>query len=627
MDEIRNDIAWGFLMLDYKDFDITSPPPAKDTEEVGKWAWTVYELSRKWRDDELQMPEVWRENHKLYHGNHWGERKKKNDLTINLFFANIVRTVANLTSKKPVAEAVDLDGTAGEEAKKATARIRKWWLDTKQQIKLRASALNSEIYGITWEKSVWDHRKDEPATLVCDPFAIFPYPGYWENIALDCPAICHATALAPSVVAKNYNKDVEEIEVSETYSLLGGEREEVTGISAYGSTKTSTSLHHTTVKHLRSEHTGTKGENALLIEVWCRDFSTDKKGNQVYPDGIRKIAITNEGKLVLDDQKNPNLNFEHEEDVLESNYMWGRLPFYKNNSYIDTSSIFGFSAAEQTAPLVIKINELVSKLVNYAMRAMTGILVIPPNSGITRRHLNSKPNLIVFPQTIEAAKNIKIIPFPNPPAIIDRVIDMLISMHDRVHAIEDADRGNTPNGITAASAIVALQEKNHVLIQHKIEGMDSIVGERGNYAIAQWQMHGHKSEAIKPEGEEEPFTFRGTDLAGLKFNYAVESGSMIAKTSLQLQEQAMSLAKDGHIDSRAVLETLNFPGWREIVERTAEGGVEGAMNVLVQAGLPEQVAMVLAQEIMQPQGGPGDEQKSRQPQPGVPRAYQGEVAQ
>lgn len=622
-----------------EEFNITKPPEAGHAD-VGPWAWQVYELCRQWRDDELRMPEIWRANYSLFRGDHWKNRKKPNNVTINLFFSNVLRTVANVTARNPVAEIVSLEqgdeatdpmtGQSGEDmANVATARVKKWWLDTGQRAKLKATTLQSEIYGITWEKSVWNQRAMEPGIVVCDPFAIFPYPGVWENISTDCPAICHATALDPAVVEDKYG--VSGVEISETYDLLGGDREEVTGTSSHGATRNSSPVGSGhSVKPIRAQSTGPKGENALVVEVWCRDFSTTKAedGSEepVYPGGIRCITICNEGEMVLADEANPNLNLELGIDVISLNYMYRRLPFWKANSYMDTSSLFGFSAAEQVAHLNVKIDELISRLVDYAMRAMTGILVIPPKSGITKAHLNNKPNLVLFPQTLEAANAIRFVSLPNPPPIIEKVSNMLMELHDRVHAIQDIDRGTPPGGVIAASAIVALQERNAVLIQHKIDAIDYMVGERGNFSVAQWQMHGHQLETVKVD--DDTYQFSGVSLAGRDFNYVVESGSTMPKTSLQIQEQAMDLFAAQAIDRQALLENLNFPNWREIVERMSEKQLEAAMQVLIGAGMPEDQAAQLLQMLQQPQGGPGNRPQTPpqgNPQPGTPVAQQGDM--
>jgi len=571
------------------DFDITKPP-APGHEDVGAWVWELFELSRSWRDDELNMANVWRANHLLYRGNHWGSRKQKNDITIGLNFSNIQRTIANIVSKSPVAEVIDLDGENAEYAAVSSAKLKKWWLDSQQLSKLRSSVLNCEIYGITWEKSVWNALAGEPKTVICDPYAIFPYPGYYEDMSADCPAICHATAEDPLVIEKQYQPE-EDVEISET----------------------------------ASRSMGNKGERALKVEVWFRDTS----GN--YPGDIRVVTVTNEGLLVLSDIPNPNINQAFPPEIQGNNYLYRRFPFYKNNSYTDTTTIFGFSAAEQTAQLNIKIDELMSRLVDYAMRAMTGILIIPETAAIPKNAVDSMPGLVLRPKTIEGAAGIRFVPLPNPPAALFQILDLLINLHDRVHAIEDVDRGQAPQGVTAASAIVAMQERNAALIQYKIDATDAMVANRGKCWLALQQMHGHTLSSIKVNDMAVPF--QGDMLAGMEFDYVVESGSSMAKTSVQLEAQTIDLAKMGMLDQQAVLETFNYPNNAEIIERMGEDMLGQAMQILVQAGMPEELVPQMMETLQQAQGGPGnrpDQQaanqaKNAQPQPGTPKSQQGTI--
>ena len=145
---------------------------------------------------------------------------------------------------------------------------------------------------------------------------------------------------------------------------------------------------------------------------------------------------------------------------------------------------------------------------------------------------------------------------------------------------------------------------------------------RGRCAISFFQNFGVFPELINAQGSTQPV--RGIDLASREFNYVVESGSTVAKTSLQVQEQAEMLYKEGAIDRQALLETLNFPNWKEIIERVGEGQLGQALQILVQAGLPQETAAVLYQYLMQPQGGPGNRpQDGNKGKPAA--AAQGEV--
>jgi len=206
------------------------------------------------------------------------------------------------------------------------------------------------------------------------------------------------------------------------------------------------------------------------------------------------------------------------------------------------------------------------------------------------------------------------------------VLDLIIKLFDRVYQIEDADRGQAPSGVIAASAIVALQERNQVMMQAKTSAIDSLVEQRSRWAIGMWQNFGTISEAVEVAGDAVEFV--GTDHAGRKFSYVVEAGSTTPRTSLHVQEMAQKLFSEQAIDRRALLETINFPDWKQIIERMGETELDAALQVLIASGLPEEQALMLKDNLMQIQGGPGDMVKgsvSKEPQPGKPKAKQGEV--
>jgi hypothetical protein len=237
--------------------------------------------------------------------------------------------------------------------------------------------------------------------------------------------------------------------------------------------------------------------------------------------------------------------------------------------------------------------------------------------------INNKPGLVLMPTRPNA--RIEYLQVPNLPANFFDILDVFTRMHDRIYQIEDADRGVQPTGVTAASAIVALQERNAVLIQHKIRAMEYIARERGRWAISALQNFSTQIEQVEVRGIQ--LQFQGVALAGRKFNYMVESGSTVARTSIQQQEQAMALYREQAIDRQALLETLNFPSWKEIIERVGEGQLDQALQILVQAGLDEEQASQLRQYLMEPQARPtGPAGPQRQLQPGTPRAAQGQGA-
>ena len=191
---------------------------------------------------------------------------------------------------------------------------------------------------------------------------------------------------------------------------------------------------------------------------------------------------------------------------------------------------------------------------------------------------------------------IEFMQIPNLPQTFFQVLDLIVRFFDRVYQIEDADRGVAPSGVIAASAIVALQERNQVLMQTKTAAIDNIAEQRAKWAIGLWQNFGTTTDTTKVEGD--TVEFRGTDYAGRKFNYMVEAGSTTPRTTLQLQDMAKWLYEVHAIGQRGLLETLKWPGWKEELERTAESQLDQALQILIDAGMPEEAAIQLKQALM-----------------------------
>lgn len=600
-----------------RNWSLSNIPPAGH-EDVGKFFWNLY-YEAKTEKERLGKPDQWYKAYCYFKGNHWHQstpKDKQTKVSANLFFSNVIRTVANIVNRDPVAEIEDLTGQGGDLARVFTRKLEKWWKETGQHKKLRLSDINNEVYGVTIEKPFWNWKTSNPDTAVIDPFTFFPAAGYWEELSLDCPHISHAAQVPVEQLKKDFG--TEDISSDDVYFELGLDREGHSSVvSGQGSNGRpgGTGLPGSS----GSPNSYGRGNNALKVEMWVRVERSEE-----YPDGIRCITMCNNGK-VLADQKNPLINWAMKPDKINNNFLYGKLPFFKANSYEDTSSIWGFSALDQTYELATKIEELVSMAIAYHMRSAYGVMVVTQNSGIKRQHINSKPGLVLYPTT--DANSIKFLPLPSLPASYFNLIELLITLHDRIYAVQDADRGEAPSGVVAASAIVALQERNAVLIQHKIDAIEKLVEFRGMCAISLFQMHGHMPETIESDGE--TFEFRGTKYAGEEFNYLVHAGSTMIQTRIQKQEQSAGLYEKGAIDQQALLEDLGYPKTKQVLERMAEGQLEAAMSILIQAGLPEEQAVMLTQALEQAQyqvkeeGTATEGSSPAQPKPGIPRAQQG----
>jgi hypothetical protein len=628
------------------DWNLSNIPPQNDPD-VAEFANSLYEAAKAERE-RLGKPKDFLNNFSMYKGQQpqaqtsrkgFGGNKSRINTPINLYFANVERTVSNITARNPVGEVVDLDGQSEIEQETGittenilSIKLKTWWKDANQQQKTRQSARQMEIYGITPERPFWDKDKDRPDIMPTDPFCLFPAPGNWENLAEEPPYVAFAYVGFVSLIEGFYG--VKDIAKEEAYDLLGLERETYKS-QGYGTKETIGNYSDPMTIKSHSDSDIKSLERCLVIEVWVRDnrkreekvtnpIINEATGEQaadpitgeplfeeisnkipVYRDGIRKITFTktkdtksNSGFVVLDDSANPNLNPALADEQARTTYPWGKIPCYYANSYKDGMSIWGFSAAEQVGDLLQKINVIFTKLVAYVINVMAPPLIVQKNCGITKEMITNSiqqsGRLILMPSIPNARIEFMII--PNLPETFFRVLELLIMFFDRVYQIEDADRGNAPKGIIAASAIVALQERNQVLMQAKTSAIDYLAEERSKWMIGLMQNFGTREESVNVN--DQTVAFRGVQYAGRKFNYIVESGSTTPRTSLQNQELAFSLFKLNAIGQRGLLEALNWPNWKAEIERTAESQLDQALQILIDAGLPEEEAVAMRQLLL-----------------------------
>ena len=651
-------------MIDPK-WNLQNIPP-KGHEDVAEFAFLLFDIARL-EKERLGKPQDFLSNYSLYRGNQNKQitgRKgfkpaKKTMAPINLYFANIERTVSNITARNPTGEVVDLDGTDDGSEQVLTIALKKWWKDTDQQTKTRISGRTMEIYGITEEKPYWDKASDQPDIMVTDPFAFFPAPGNWDDISKEAPYICYLYIDFVSKIEADFG--AKNISADDAYDLLGTVREDFKPQSYTGQTIGNYADPMTVTNKGQNDTTNKTIERGLIIEVWLQDNRKEEKkesvpildegGNPVldevtglpkvgekttnepvYRDGIRKITISatkdpaiQSGYVVLDDSPNPNINPALPTELACITYPWGRLPCYYANSYKDQISIWGFAAAEQVGDLLAKINQIVSKLIAYVINVMAPPLIVQQHCGITREMieggLQKVGRLILMPTTPNA--RIEFLQIPNLPQTFFQVLDLIIKLFDRVYQIEDADRGVAPTGVIAASAIVALQERNQVLMQTKTSAIDNLAEQRSRWTIGLWQNFGTRTESVNVGGAAKEF--KGVLFAGRKFNYVVEAGSTTPRTSLQLLELAKWLAVNKFIGQRGLLEAVNWPNWKEELEMTAESQLDQALQIIIAAGLPEEDAVKLREFLLSSsiQTQENEERKAQSTKPANPKTLQG----
>ena len=603
--------------------------PEPGSPEVPNFFGWLYEEAR----DEVQrlgMHERWMANYVLCRAKTQVSTRIRNmilggqnaALSLGLIGANIERTAANITARNPVAS---VQATSGNEdiSSALSAMVDQWHNEEQQHQTLELAVKIQETYGTVIEKAVLDMDTGKLNPSPLDVTAFLPAPGKYHDIQ-KMPYCCHHYAQDISQIESRYPNLLGQVtELANYDALFLTDREDRViesnsqGVGPGTLPGGGYSPNHYTQ---RANTLSPRGDKGLVIEVWCKDRSVSPDGRENFPGGVRLVVLVqgydqenSRGRgsyVVAYDGPNPNINHAVPIEYLKNCYLYNKFPFSVSRSYLDTEMFWGFSQAETTGDIAQAIDELWRIIVKYLKLSLLPPVIIPRDTGIDKSSFAYIERLVLQPNSAQTAQGIRFLEMPTPPAWLFQALDVLTRFFDRTSQIEDVDRGDAPAWIIAASAIQMLQERAAALIRAKIRAVDSLVRNRGRSFISMVQNFHTEPELVNVSGA--AVEVRGIDFMQEQFSYVVESGSTVIKTEAEERQMAMELFQVGAIDQRALLESVKFRGWREVIERMAEAGpLEQAMQVLLQAGLPEELVQQLYQMAMEVQGGPGDSAVAR----------------
>jgi hypothetical protein len=586
-------------------------PPEGD-KDVGKKIFMLLEAIIK--DKEalgLTGPEGrWIRNHELVHGRHWRNtpRKKVPLVTVNLIKDHIVRTVNELTDNNPTFNVVRY-GEPPEQGQENNFEliqrvVESWWGDTEQQDDLETSTHNNELYGITIEMMSFDDEAEyhlgEALPVIVDPFCF----GFWPLTLKSPKELQKADALFfyyPMSVREARRKwphmaDQIRPDTEQYEDAIGATRREVTANAL--ATGASTGLFQRVgTKVLELLHIGgvsiDEGEDQVLVVMcWCKDYTTvrNEKGEIVpkYKGYLRRILTCNDGKVILSDESNPNINPELPDEIAQRTYLYDKFPFYAVNSVKNTSNAWGEGDIEQLEQLNIELDKAISQDVLEKDRAVRRKTINPKTSGVDNVEFNNVQG-IIRPVNAEQGAGIRHLDTPKNPVDIKASIELFKELFFRAAGTFDIDNVQTnAKGVLAYKAIAALLERAATMKRGKIRAISRLVRERGRMYVSMVQNFYVEDRFVSfqdKSGHDTVKQFRGSDLV-IPAKLSVVSGSTMPVSQVQRREEAIELARGGWIDQEDLLDKLNWPSKNDIIDRRNKGIFGKLFEKLAAIGVP-----------------------------------------
>lgn len=613
--------------------------PPEGSKDLGEFLWKKFRICKQ-EKDRLNLHPKWMRNYELKRGRHFKTTNSKWPLVpINIFYIAVSRTKAHLTDSKPRFEIVAHDKNAQEQAPIMNAAASNWWKRTMQLKKHADSIDNGETYGTSIEKMVFNPSleggKGDIETVVNDPFKIFPWPGVRDIQKM--PYFCEIEVMELENIKRTWpetGKNVKPDMQFSTSTLIGKDRELVKAGTLHNFRATEGNLPNNFAPS--GGKVSELGINrAMIVEVWIKDFTMIKEtteqsvvlqdtdfnsptfgedyetgetetvptGNEVpkYPGFIRVVHLANEGKIVLDDVPNPSINPAQPPEQTENSYLYDKIPYLKTDSNTDTSNFWAFSVIEQIEILGKEINKKISQIASYIDKTVRPTLIMPLTAGIEQHKISNLSGQVWFPTNHIVSQFIRYMDMPSLPSDFYAYIQLLLTLVDNITGIQDVTEGRKPKGISAASAIIALQEKAQTMFREKIRSYDMALEEKGRMWISlsqNWyteerkiRLSGRAMEEMGQFGD-----FRGSEMQG-EYTFEVVPGSTLPKSLFVRLEQSTQLFNAGAIDQRALLEAHDIPNIDEIIARMQQGPLGELLERLQIMGVVDDQTLQIIQQI------------------------------
>ena len=514
--------------------------------------------------------EKWKKYMSAYEGDLFKNDSRpdyKSNQVSNLIFSTIEAIRPIMTDNNPKFLAVPNNPEGQQFSNDVQMALDFEWDREKMSTKLPAQLIPMLVYGTAIWFIRWDGNDGEYGNIklkAVDPFNIFPDP-----LAEDVDGsefIVYATYQNANQIKQQF---------PDKASAIEGSRISMSELVAN-----------------RDENDSNEENQVLILEMWCRDWITMDKSVEgeeklKYPGG-RVITCLPELGIVLSDKKNP--------------YKDGKFPFVLMKNYDVPFKFWGVGEVEQILSPQMYVNELTNQIIDNAKNTANMQWIIDKNSGIGQGKLTNRPGLVIRKNP---GSEVRRDTPPAMPTYVREQIDTLKADIQDISGVLDSLKGDKQTGISAASAILALQEASQSRIRLKIKIMECNLTELANMLYSRMQQFWKLDRWVRITDVEGNPSFQkiGEKVLQNDFDMKVMAGSTMPVNKNAMMDLMIRLAQtnaeDGMpvVDRKAILEYLPVGDKKAITDRFAE--LQQRQQEQQQAQMQQEQAMQQQQQEQQ----------------------------
>lgn len=448
---------------------------------------------------------------------------------INRIRPIIRKEIAKLTGQKPTAYILpassdDADMFAAKAGEQIWESINR---DKKVPAVFRRALWWNQVCGNGFIKCYWDDTKvDKLSNLMGDlcfepvsPFHLL-VPDLREETLEGQPFIIHAQLKSPEWIKANYPDIKINLKGDSRNEILDDQWLNIIGGSQIKATPT-----------------------ILCLEVWVKPGHVE-----MFPQGglITVIGDT----LVQFVQGNP--------------YTHGEYPFAKLDN-IPTGKFYSDSTIVDLVPLQREYNRTRGQIIENKNR-MAKLQLLAEKGSVEPGKITSEPGQVIEYQP--GYNPPTPMPLQDVPSYVLQELDRIIMDMSDISGQHEVSKGQTPPGVTAATAINFLQEQDDSMLSNCFASLEEAYEKVAKHTLMYIQQYWDLPRTVKLAGDDEYFDtmmFKGSELRN-NTDIIVEAGSALPISKAAKQAFIMDLMKMGFIDPATGLEVMEMGGVAKIYE-------------------------------------------------------------
>lgn len=557
--------------------------------------------------------EKWLDYYRMFRGKQWKDARPsyRHSEVINLIFRAIQSEVPILTDALPRPEFIPTEPNDFELAKILNDVLDSDWTQNNWSYNFTESLYDSHIYGTGFGSMGYDEDYNAGIGGICydsaDPFYQYPDPAS-RDVNKKSRYYIEAEPIDVEILKQAY-PDKAQFLKADVIDVVKQDKQLSEQIRYKSPTDNRTILEG-------SSSSDSLGKNeALRVTLYVKDMETvEEESKEVGDDGVeksvfvqklkhpdgRKIVVVNgvcceDGPLPHDDQK---------------------FPYLRLTNYIMPREFFGMSEVEQLESPQKIFNKLLSFTLDVLTLMGNPIWVVDSTSGVDTDNLFNRPGLIVEKEPgseVRREAGVELQPY------VLQMIDRMKSWFDDVSGSNDVSRGVKPDGVTAASAIEALQNAAQTRLRQKTRNIDAYMQDFGQMYLSRvfqyytaprvfritdnqnatkyFKFHVDTKDVLHPEtgqptGEQVRVAKvrnygKGDDgkfYLGIeneyeirqRFDVKIAAGSALPFEKDRVEQQSFNLFDRHIIDAEEVLKNIRYPNADAVLKRMADSAAAQA---------------------------------------------------